>query len=302
MIFVLGIVILIVGPLASFVAFAVGQGKEGVQYLADTLRGDGAREFVDRLPDSLSRLGHEGLEQLGEPGEDIGPLLQKHMSTQGRAAAAAVGTTLSVTGSFIFTTVMMLIAFYFFLVQGAEAIAWLDDLSPLARGQTQELLTEFRKVSLAVLVSQIVTSTVQAAAALGGYLLTGVPYPVFFAGITFIAAFIPAVGAGSVCVVAALMLFLAGHPHAALFLALWGLIVVGLSDNLIKPWLIKGNIQMNSGVIFFALIGGLAAFGGVGLLVGPLVVALFLSLLRMYRRDFRPPRSSRAPAPEAAAG
>jgi predicted PurR-regulated permease PerM len=119
------------------------------------------------------------------------------------------------------------------------------------------------------------------------FLALMVPHPLFFAGVTFLAAFIPAVGAGTVCLVVALIVFLTGHPYAALFLAIWGLTIVGLVDNLVKPLLIKAGMQMNGAVVFFSLIGGLAAFGGVGLLLGPLIVSLLLALLRIYRRDFK---------------
>jgi predicted PurR-regulated permease PerM len=74
-----------------------------------------------------------------------------------------------------------------------------------------------------------------------------------------------------------------------LVLAIWGVVVVGLVDNIIKPLLIRAGMEMRSAVVFFALIGGLGAFGPIGLIIGPLVVALFLALLRIYRRDFRVP-------------
>jgi predicted PurR-regulated permease PerM len=183
---------------------------------------------------------------------------------------------------------MMLIALFFLLVQGEEVVAWLDHISPLRPGQTRELLTEFKKVSFAVIVSTVITAGVQALAALIGYLMARVPHPLFFAGMTFFFAFIPAIGAGVVCLAAAALLALTRHPYAALFLGIWGLVVVGLVDNIVKPYLIKAGMEMRGGVVFFALIGGLGAFGIVGLLVGPLVVALFLALLRIYDRDFRP--------------
>jgi predicted PurR-regulated permease PerM len=93
--------------------------------------------------------------------------------------------------------------------------------------------------------------------------------------------------AGSVCLAAGAILWLTGHPYAALFLSAWGLIVVGLIDNVIKPFLAKSGMNMPGAVVFFALIGGIGAFGAVGLLLGPLIVALFLSLVTMYQRDFR---------------
>jgi predicted PurR-regulated permease PerM len=182
---------------------------------------------------------------------------------------------------------MMLIAFYFLLVQGDELVGWLDKVSPLQPGQTRELLTEFKKVSYAVIVSTVLTAAIQAAAALIGYLISRVPHPIFFAGVTFFVAFIPAIGAASVCLVAAVILYATGHLGAAIFLAVWGLVVVGLVDNLVKPLLIKTGMDLGGAVVFFALVGGIGAFGAVGLLLGPLVVASFLTLVGMYQRDFK---------------
>jgi len=291
--FVLGVVTLLLVPVVAFSAFAIKEGTEGVRYVSQTVRGDGVAGLVDRLPAPLPRLIKKGLDQLSDEQErDLAGTVQEKLSAQGGKAAAAIGATLSATGAFLFQAVMMLIAFYFLLLQGDQLVAWVDDLSPLKRGQTRELMTEFKKVSYSVLLSTIITSAVQAVAALAGYLIGRVPHPLFFAGVTFFAAFIPAVGAGAVCLVAALLLFVTGHTYAAIFLAIWGLAVVGLVDNLIKPFLIKGGMEMNGAVVFFALIGGIGAFGAVGLLLGPLVVTLFLSLLRMYQRDFRPPRAA----------
>ena len=213
--------------------------------------------------------------------------MQERLSAQGGKAAAAVGAALSATGSLVFQAAMMLIALYFMLVQGGELVAWLDGLSPLKPGQTRELLSEFKKVSFAVIMSTVITAAVQAVAALVGYLIAKVPHPILFAGVTFFAALIPAIGAGAVCLVAALLLYVTGHPYMAIFLASWGLIVVGLVDNMVKPLLIKAGMEMRGAVVFFALVGGLGAFGTVGLLLGPLVVAFFLALLRMYQRDFK---------------
>jgi predicted PurR-regulated permease PerM len=132
----------------------------------------------------------------------------------------------------------------------------------------------------------VVTAAVQSAAALVGYLIAGVPVPIFFTALTFVIAFIPALGGAIVCQFAALLLLATGHTYSALFLALWGAIVVGLVDNLVKPYLIKSEINLPGAVVFFALIGGLVAFGGVGLLLGPIAAALFAIAVRMYRRDY----------------
>ena len=124
----------------------------------------------------------------------------------------------------------------------------------------------------------------QAVAALIGYFIAGVPYPLFFGVVTFFVAFIPAIGAAGVCLFAALILLGLGKMWMALFLAIWGVTVVGLVDNLLKPVLAKRGMEMHGAVVFFALLGGLAVFGTVGLLIGPLIVAFFLALFRLRQR------------------
>ncbi|HUS29508.1 MAG TPA: AI-2E family transporter, partial [Kofleriaceae bacterium] len=88
-----------------------------------------------------------------------------------------------------------------------------------------------------------------------------------------------------------------GHPYMAAFLAAWGLLVVGLVDNLVKPLLIRRGLETHGAIVFFSLIGGLAAFGAIGLLLGPLLISFFLALLRIYHRDYTPDDSRVASVP-----
>jgi predicted PurR-regulated permease PerM len=284
--FVLAMVLLLVGPALGFVTFAINEGGKGAAFVARMARSASIGDVLGHLPPSIGDPARQLLDRLPVEDEALTAKLKQEVTAQGANAAAAVGATLSATGSFLFQAAMMLIAFYFLLLQGDQLVAWIDGLSPLEPGRTRELLVEFKRVAYSVILSTVVTSAVQAVAALIGFFIARVPHALFFAALTFLAAFIPAVGAGSICLTVALLVFLTGHPYAALFLALWALIVVSLVDNLVKPLLIKAGMQMNGAVVFFALIGGLAAFGGIGLLLGPLIVSLLLSLLRMYQRDF----------------
>jgi len=90
--------------------------------------------------------------------------------------------------------------------------------------------------------------------------------------------------------------------YAALFLALWGFLVVALVDNVAKPLLMKQGVQMHPAIVFFALLGGLGAFGVIGLLIGPLAVSLFVTLLGMFKRDFSVGPSSQPSHSPAAQG
>ena len=282
----LGVIVALLLPLTGLTAFLVGEASEGVKFLRETVNREGVSGLVERLPGPAQRLTENLMDRFAVDESHVDETLQKQVSSQGGTAAKAVTGAVAATGSFIFQTVMMLIAFFFLLVDGRRLVDWLESVSPLKRGQTTELLREFRLVAIAVLVSSIATAGVQAVAALVGYLIARVPVPFFFAAVTFFIALIPAVGAASVVMVASLLLLMTGHPWAALFLAIWGVVVVGLVDNVIKPILVKRGLDMHGAIVFFSLLGGLAAFGTVGLLIGPLIVAFFLALLRIHERDY----------------
>lgn len=287
------VIVLLLGPVAMMVTFAIRDGADGVRFVSDAVHSAEAAALVDHLPAAARDVVRDGIEQMPRDLNQLMGLIEG----RGGEAASSVGKALVATGSLAFHTVLMLIALYFLLVRGDELVDWLDNISPLGRGQTQELLSMFRRVSFAVIASAAITAAVQAVAAMCGFLIARVPSPFFFTLVTFFLAFVPAIGAAVVCLFAALLLLVTGHPYMAVFLAAWGLVVVGLVDNLVKPLLIRRGLEIHGAVVFFSLIGGLAAFGAIGLLLGPLLVALFLAVLRIYHRDYTPgdPRIPRVP-------
>jgi predicted PurR-regulated permease PerM len=278
------VVVIALGPIAALVAVLVRDGAEGVQYILDTVHGQRVADVVGWLPEAARNAVLHAIDSLPRNlGEIAGQL-----GHQTKAATAAVTASVAATGSFVFHSVLMLIAFFFTLSHGDDMVTWLDNVSPLPPGQTRELLAISKKVSFSIVVSAVATAAVQAIAALVGFYIARVPAPIFFAAVTFLFAFIPAIGAAVVSLVAALLLYVTGHPYMAMFLCAWGLIVVGLVDNVVKPLLIRRGMEIHGAVVFFALIGGLASFGAIGLLVGPLAVSMFLALLTIYHRDFSP--------------
>lgn len=293
-----GIILVLVGPIAGIATFVVGEVATGVKYVRETVRSEGVSGLVNKLPPRARGLAQKALDRIPVEEEQLDEELQKRAEGQSSRAVGAVTSVVAATGSFAVQATMMLIAFFFLLVDGRSLVGWLEDVSPLLPGQVTELLAEFRKVSVSIMVSTIATSGVQGAAALIGYFIAGVPYPLFFGVLTFFVAFIPAIGAAGVCLFAALILLALGKVWMALFLAIWGVTVVGLVDNLLKPILAKRGMEMHGAVVFFSLLGGLAAFGTVGLLIGPLIVSFFLALFRLRQRAIgraKPPLPGEVP-------
>jgi len=282
----IAVVVALVAPIGGIAAFVVNESINGARFIAKTVQSEGMSGLLDELPEPLHRGADELLRRFPIHEDDLDSAIQQQASAQSGKAAAAVTGALAATGSFMFQAAMMTIAFFFLLVDGALLVRWLEAVSPLEEGQTTELLIEFRKVTGAVLISSLATAGVQSLAALVGYLIARVPHPVFFATVTFFVSFVPAVGAGGTCLVAAVLLLAMGHPWMALFLAIWGVLVVGMVDNIIKPLLVKRGLHMHGAIVFFALLGGLTVFGTVGLIAGPLIVSFFLALVRIYQRDF----------------
>ena len=282
------VALLLVLPVAALTISVGRQVVEGVGYVRETLRTGGLPALVAKVPTPLRPTAEKALDRLLPEGQGE-QQIEELAAAQTSRATAAVGGIIKTTSNILLQTALMLVAFFLLLVDGPKLVDWLGEVVPLKPGQTREILRDFRNTSVAVLVSSIATAGVQTVVAVIGYLLFGVPQPVFFAAVTFVVAFIPAVGATSVALLLALLLFMTGHPTQALLLALWGGILVGFSDNIVKPMLMRGRMEVHGGLIFFALLGGMATFGPVGLVAGPLILSFFLAVVRMCRHEAEAP-------------
>jgi predicted PurR-regulated permease PerM len=206
-----------------------------------------------------------------------------------RKAAGSIPRIVSNIGQVVGQTLLMIVALFFLLMDGRRLVEWVDLVSPLQRRQMRELFSEFRRVSATVLLGSVVTAAAQATVAYIGYLIARAPNAVFLGLLTFLLGLVPIIGAGGFSFLVAVFLYLTGHHTWAIFLAIWSALVVGMVDNVLKPMIIKGGMEMHGAVVFFALMGGFVAFGLVGLVLGPLSVSLLLAVLRIYERDFAEP-------------
>ncbi len=283
----IGALLAVVLPVGTMVAFVVKEAIEAIAWVRETLASEGAAGLLAAMPAPLRRLVDELREALPR-GEDMVKLGEEG----GQQAARLAGGVLKATSTVFLQTAMMLIALFFFLTDGPRLVDWLNEVVPLKKGQTRELLRDFRKMSVSILASILATAGAQAAVGLIGYLIARVPNVLFFTLVTFFMAFIPAIGGGGTGVAVAALLFFTGHTKAAIFLTIYAVVIVGLVDNLVKPLLMRVGVAIHGGVVFFALLGGLAMFGAIGLLAGPLIMAFFLTVIRMYQRDYAAQYSS----------
>lgn len=275
-------VLAVVGPVATLAAVMVKQITEGLRWARQALQSRGLEGLVASLPQFLQDPATRFLGEIPHGAEEIQALLER----EGARAAAALGSLLSATGSALLQTGIFLVAFFFLLVDGRRLVQWAKEAVPLKPGQLAELLEDFRRVTVSVLASTLATAGAQAALALVGYLVAGVPNAVFFGLVTFVVALVPIGLATFVVILLAVLKIATGHLGAGIFLAAWAVGVVAMIDNLVKPILMQRGLAIHPVIIFFAFIGGLAAFGPTGLLLGPLAVAFLVAVVRLYRRDY----------------
>jgi predicted PurR-regulated permease PerM len=268
-------------PVAALVTVIAGQAVVGFQWVRDALASEDVTAFIATLPSWLEPLARKLVDSV----PDLQAEVQKLVGAGGGQAVSALGGLLAATGGALLRVVVTLVAFFFFLTDGHRLVAWLEATAPLAPGQFRELVGEFRRTAVSVLVATVLTALIQAVAALAGFLLAGLPGPIFLTTVTFLVALVPAVGGTVVVLAVAVLQWATGHTWPALFLAVWGVGVVSTVDTVARPYLLKDGLDLHIGIIFLALLGGVAAFGAVGVVLGPLVVTFLIAALRIWRRD-----------------
>ena len=281
-------------PVAFLVTVIAGQAVEGFQWLREALASEGVTGLIARLPSWLEPLARRLVASV----PDLQAEVQALAGAGGGQAVTALGGLLAATGGALLRVGVALVAYFFFLTDGHRLVGWLEQAAPLAPGQFRELVGEFRRTAVSVLVATVATAGIQAGAALLGFLLASAPGPAFLTFVTFLVALVPAVGGTVVVLAVAGLQYLSGHPWAALFLGVWGVGVVSMVDTLARPYLLKDGMDLPIGIVFLALLGGVAAFGVVGMVLGPLVVTFLIAALRIWRRDQdqrEPPADAPAP-------
>ena len=227
------------------------------------------------------------LTELANPTRDT---LEKYGNTAigyAREFLVNVGAlTTSFLGRVILGGGIMIIALYFFLLDGPSLLTSLKRLSPIKDTHEEELIEEFSKVSRAVVVATLLAALVQALLGGIGYYCAGLDSIFLLTLATGCLALVPFVGAAAVWVPCALWLFfIANETTAAIGLAAYGATVISLSDNLIKPLVLHGQSNIHPLFALLSVLGGVAALGPIGILIGPMVVAFLQTALKILQQE-----------------
>ena len=275
--------VVLVAPFAGIVVIAAGEITSGLAWIRDTV---GVHSFADisslKLPQNIEESLDRFLENLHLTRGDLRAYASRALDYAQPITQRLVELSVSAT----MQSIVVLFAFFLFIVDGHRMVDVVADISPLRSDQTQELLTDFRNVTSAAMLGSVLTAVLQGLTIFCGFAVAGIPHAIFFGIVTILTAFVPVIGSMLVWGPAVAILALMSHLGVALGLALWSFVVIFIIEHAVKPMVLRGKVAMHGGLVLLALLGGLEVFGLVGLIAGPLCFSFFLALLRIYRRDF----------------
>ena len=196
----------------------------------------------------------------------------------------AKSLALNITGTIV-NGVIMLFTLFFLLRDGKSLVENAGSVLPLSPNRYSLLLKTISDSVVANVYGVLAVSIAQAVLGALGYWIAGLPNVMLWSVMTALASMIPVAGAIVVWGVGVIYLVALAHWGHALFLLAYGTAVISLADNVVRPLVLSGRVKMNTLFIFFSLLGGVQAFGIIGLFVGPIVVSLTMALVKMLAAE-----------------
>ncbi len=188
---------------------------------------------------------------------------------------------------FFFAFFFVFFVFYYLLRDGDKMKKYFNEIFPLSETHENLIVKKLEQAISGVVKGSFLVALCQGGVALIGFLIFGVPQPVLWAAFTVLAALVPTVGTSIALIPAVIYLFLSGATGAGIGMTIWGAVAVGAIDNILSPKLIANRANIHPILVFLGVIGGLQIFGVIGFLLGPILMAIFVTLLDIYRTDLK---------------
>jgi predicted PurR-regulated permease PerM len=234
-------------------------------------------------------IGEPGLRLAKRLGTDEAELTRRIHGELGKATqyiANAAGVLVETTKTAVLGLVIGCITMYYVLIEWPSIPVRLERVLPLDPRHTRALVLEFRDVGRSALIGTMVTALFQGVLATVGYALCGLPHAFMWGLLTALASFLPVVGTAVIWVPVSLYFITTGQIAFAVVEASWGLfLVVGIGEYVVRPRLVGQSGKGQPLLMLVAALGGIQVFGLAGIVVGPVLMSLFLAILRIYERE-----------------
>ncbi len=217
---------------------------------------------------------------------DLRARLVDFLTSLGKFASQYFLMVFTATANIVIGLVLIVVFIFVFFAEGKNLIDSILGLLPLADTHKQILAREIGSVITATFLAMIVTSVVQGILIGVGYWIVGIAKPFVWGVLAVGVTLIPMIGGPVMYVPAAIALIIGGHLLSGVFLLAYGIGIVSMVDNIIKPLVLRGKVDVHPVLLALSIIGGGMWAGVAGIIIGPVVVVLMLSMLRIYRQEF----------------
>lgn len=188
-------------------------------------------------------------------------------------------------GGTILNTVIMLLTLFFLLRDGEWIRERIGSILPIEAHRYQQLVETISASIAATMYGVLAVAVAQGTLGAIGYSIAGLPSVMLWSVATALFSMVPLAGAASVWVVASIYLIAIGHWGKAIFMVAWGAGVISTADNIVRPLVLSGRVKLHTLLIFFSLLGGVRAFGIIGLFIGPIIVSVAMALLKILEEE-----------------
>jgi predicted PurR-regulated permease PerM len=209
-----------------------------------------------------------------------------------RASLAVLSSGASVLGGLARLTVeflLMLIVLFFLFRDGERWAKGLGSLLPLSPAQTARLFRNINDTIIGNVYGILSVGFIQGTLTGIATAIVGLPSPLLLSIAAFFASILPVVGAALVWAPAGLYLIFTGAIWKGLFVLAWGTVVISMVDNIVRPWVVSGKVELHPLVLMFVILGGVEVFGFLGLFLGPVVVSVLAAVFQMLRDEVADP-------------
>lgn len=224
-----------------------------------------------------------------DPNADIFETLEQGIEKEAGYLAERIGTILKNIAAFIFDLFVMIFAMFYFFRDARKILGAVRSIMPFDAQHQDAMIIQVQELISASVITSLVVAAIQGALGGVGFTLVGLPAPVFWGVLMAFFSLIPVVGSGLIFVPASLWLGFAGHwGRAVLLLAICAGVSAAL-DNVLRPLLLGGRTELSGLVIFISVVGGVGLFGMLGLVLGPILIAMAAGVLSVYRESAESP-------------
>jgi len=226
---------------------------------------------------------------------DVRGTIRSHVQ---QAGVWLLGSSASILGGFVrmaFNAVIMLVIVFFLFRDGTRWVRGAVEATPLTPENANRLLSNISDTIVANVYGVVLVGVGQGLLTGIAIAIVGIPSPLLLGVLAGIASVIPVVGPSLVWLPAGLYLIFTGATWKATFLLLWGAVVVSAVDNVLRPWVVSGKVELHPLVLIVFILGGVSAFGFLGLFLGPVIASVLAALFDMFREEIS---KQRDPVPQ----